>query len=56
MFIGCSLTTKVNKNLYLGGEEMRCPYCNEEMELGFIQSRDGVTWNTKKCKVAALAS
>ncbi len=27
---------------------MKCPYCNKEMELGYIQCRDGVTWTKKK--------
>lgn len=33
---------------------MKCPYCNEEMTPGYIQSRDGVYWNNKERKVAAL--
>lgn len=35
---------------------MKCPYCNEEMEKGFIQCRDGVTWTPKKQWIAALSS
>lgn len=35
---------------------MKCPYCGEEMELGYIQCRDGVTWDTKKRMVAVLPS
>lgn len=34
---------------------MKCPYCGKEMELGFIQCRDGVTWTEKKQLVAALS-
>ena len=34
---------------------MNCPYCNKEMELGYIQCRDGVTWTPKKQLVAALS-
>ena len=34
---------------------MNCPYCNNEMELGYIQCRDGVTWTPKKQLVAALS-
>ncbi len=34
---------------------MKCPYCNKEMELGYIQCRDGVTWTPKKQLVAALS-
>ena len=34
---------------------MKCPYCNEEMELGYIQCRDGVTWTPKRQLVAALS-
>lgn len=34
---------------------MNCPYCNAEMELGYIQSRDGLTWTRKKQPVPALA-
>lgn len=34
---------------------MKCPYCNNEMELGYIQCRDGVVWTPKKQVVAALS-
>ena len=34
---------------------MNCPFCNAEMELGYIQCRDGVTWTPKKQLVAALS-
>ncbi|MBR3865834.1 MAG: hypothetical protein IKM67_03860 [Clostridia bacterium] len=34
---------------------MNCPFCNKEMELGYIQCRDGVTWTPKKQLVAALS-
>lgn len=27
---------------------MKCPSCGKEMELGYIQSRDGVIWTLKK--------
>lgn len=27
---------------------MKCPYCNVEMVQGYVQSRDGVAWTTKK--------
>lgn len=27
---------------------MKCPYCYKEMELGYIQSRDGLNWTPKK--------
>ncbi len=32
----------------------KCPYCGKEMELGYIQSRDGVYWCVKKRPVAAI--
>ena len=35
---------------------MNCPYCGKEMELGFVQSRDGVTWADKKYLVKALSN
>lgn len=35
---------------------MKCPYCQNEMQLGCIQCRDGVTWTPKKQLVAALSS
>ena len=35
---------------------MKCPYCNNDMELGYIQCRDGVTWTPKKQFAAALSS
>lgn len=34
----------------------KCPYCNSELELGYIQCRDGITWSKKKRLVAALPS
>lgn len=34
---------------------MKCPYCSKEMELGYIQCRDGVTWTPKRQLVAALS-
>lgn len=35
---------------------MKCPYCQKEMEMGYIQCRDGVTWTPKKQWAAALSS
>ena len=35
---------------------MNCPYCGKEMELGYVQSRDGVTWSDKEYAVKALAT
>ena len=35
---------------------MKCPYCNFEMEKGFVQCRDGVYWTPKKQWVSALSS
>ncbi|MDO4531940.1 MAG: PF20097 family protein [Bacillota bacterium] len=35
---------------------MKCPYCQNDMEKGFIQCRDGVTWTPKKQWAAALSS
>ena len=34
---------------------MICPYCNKEMEQGFVQCRDGLHWTPKKQKIAALS-
>ena len=34
---------------------MKCPYCEKEMEKGYIQCRDGVHWTPKKQLVAALS-
>lgn len=33
---------------------MKCPYCGKEMEQGFIQCRDGVSWQKKERLIAAL--
>lgn len=33
-----------------------CPYCSEEMALGYIQCRDGVTWTKKQIPIAAFSS
>lgn len=43
--------------LYCCSEELQmlCPYCGKEMELGYIQCRDGVTWTPKKQLVASLS-
>lgn len=27
---------------------MKCPYCNDEMNQGYIQCRDGLYWTPKK--------
>lgn len=35
---------------------MKCPYCNNEMQQGYVQCRDGLTWTPKKQRVAALSS
>lgn len=35
---------------------MKCPYCDNEMELGFIQCRDGVTWTPKMQLISAFSS
>ncbi len=34
----------------------KCPYCGNEMESGYIQCRDGITWTKKKCLVASLST
>ena len=34
---------------------MKCPYCNKEMESGYVQCRDGLHWTPKKQKVAVLS-
>jgi len=34
---------------------MKCPFCGEEMTLGYIQCRDGLNWTPKKQLVAALS-
>lgn len=33
---------------------MKCPYCNTEMTLGYIQCIDGVYWSEKKRTVSRL--
>lgn len=35
---------------------MKCPYCQNEMQPGYIQCRDGVTWTPKKQLIDALSS
>jgi len=30
---------------------MDCPKCNREMLFGYIQSRKGILWSTKKRKI-----
>ena len=34
---------------------MNCPYCNQEMSIGYIQCRDGVNWTSKKQLIASLS-
>lgn len=34
---------------------MKCPYCGQEMESGYIQCRDGVVWTPKKSVIPALS-
>lgn len=34
---------------------MICPYCQNEMEEGYVQCRDGLHWTPKKQMVAALS-
>ena len=34
---------------------MNCPYCQEEMTLGYIQCRDGLHWTPHRQPVAALS-
>ena len=34
---------------------MKCPYCGNEMQLGYIQCRDGVNWTLKKQPIASLS-
>lgn len=35
---------------------MKCPYCNNEMQKGYVQCRDGLYWTPKKQSVSALAA
>ena len=34
---------------------MKCPFCDNDMELGFIQCRDGVIWTPKMQLISALS-
>ena len=34
---------------------MKCPFCENDMELGFIQCRDGITWTPKKQVISSLS-
>lgn len=33
---------------------MKCPYCDAEMEAGFIQSRDPIFWSARKRHIAKI--
>lgn len=35
---------------------MQCPYCHADMQRGYIQCRDGLSWTPKRQLVAALSS
>lgn len=37
-----------------GGLIMDCPYCNQEMEQGFLQGRQRVAWVKKRHKLTLL--
>ncbi len=34
---------------------MQCPYCGNEMEKGYLQSRDGIGWGKKELLVKAFS-
>ncbi len=34
----------------------KCPYCSNELDLGYIQCRDNIAWIKKKQPIAALSS
>ena len=36
------------------GDEVKCPYCRQEMEPGYIQCRNGAYWSEKKRTLAAI--
>jgi hypothetical protein len=31
-----------------------CPYCQSDMESGYIQCRDGISWSKQKRTIAAI--
>lgn len=34
---------------------MQCPYCGNEMEIGYLQSRDGIGWGKKELLLKAFS-
>lgn len=34
---------------------MKCPYCSNEMDRGYLQSRDGIGWNENERLIPALS-
>ena len=34
--------------------DTKCPYCGEEMVLGYIRSRDGVVWAKDPCGISSI--
>ena len=34
---------------------MQCPYCGNEMEKGYLQSRDGIGWGKKEVLIKAFS-
>ena len=34
---------------------MQCPYCGNEMEKGYLQSRDGIGWGKKEVFIKAFS-
>ena len=43
-------------NLNPGGVCMKCPYCGDVMESGYVQCRNGVYWTPKKLWNPVFAS
>ena len=33
---------------------MKCPYCNLEMEQGYVQSQRPIVWSTRKKRIAII--
>ena len=48
---------EIGKFEVIGGKNMKCPYCNSEMEKGYLQGNgSAIIWDKKKHRIRVHAS
>lgn len=45
---GNAYDSEGNPNRDYGGNSMKCPFCHEEMEFGYVQSSNKIMWGKDK--------